>query len=70
MDGDSYLAKNIHEQPVNVVFNDCNVCKSLWLRHHTISTDVLNRKFVESEFRFVLRSGFIFYIVYFLSQIF
>lgn len=70
MDGDSYLAKNIYKQPLDMVFDDCNVCKSLRLRHNSISVDLLHRKFVESEFRFVLYSGAIFWIVYLLSQAF
>ena len=68
MNGD--LAKDINEQPTNVVFNDCNVCKSIWLRHNTVSTDLLNWKFLEGELYFVLRSGLIFWIVYILSQAF
>ena len=45
------------------------VLQSFWVRCRTIFPAATDRKFMESELRFVLYSGFIFWAVYLLYEI-
>ena len=43
--------------------------QSVWVRCRTIFPNITDRKFMESELRFVLYSGFIFWAVYLVYEI-
>jgi hypothetical protein len=60
---------NISRQPVTNIFNDSSFLKSFWIRCHSIFANIVDRKFMESELRFVLFCGCVLWIVYILSQI-
>ena len=46
------------------------ILQSVWIRCRTIFPTATDRKFMESELRFVLYSGFIFWSIHLLHQIF
>jgi hypothetical protein len=50
--------------------NAITILQSLWIRCRTIFPTATDRKFMESELRFVLYSGFIFWSIHLLHQIF
>ena len=49
--------------------NAGTVLQSLWVRCRTIFPVATDRKFMESELRFVLYCGILFWVLYLLSQI-
>ncbi len=49
--------------------NAGTILQSLWIRCRTIFPHATDRKFMESELRFVLYSGFIFWTLYLVFQI-
>ncbi len=49
--------------------NAGTVLQSVWIRCRTIFPNITDRKFMESELRFVLYSGIIFWGIYLLYQI-
>ena len=49
--------------------NAGTILQSLWIRCRTIFPTATDRKFMESELRFVLYCGGIFWVVYLLSKI-
>jgi len=50
--------------------NAGTVLQSLWVRCRTIFPYATDRKFMESELRFVLYSGLVFWSVYLLYEVF
>jgi hypothetical protein len=44
--------------------NAGTILQSLWVRCRTIFPNITDREFMESELRFVLYSGFIFWAIY------
>lgn len=62
------------EQPTTSLqrcgINAGTILQSLWIRYRTIFPYATDRKFMESELRFVLYSGFIFWGIHLLHQIF
>ncbi len=48
--------------------NDSSILQSLWIRCRSIFPNTTDRKFMESELRFVLYSGVIFWIIYLLYE--
>jgi len=44
--------------------NAGTILQSIWIRYRTIFPNTTDRKFMESEFRFVLYSGFFFWTLY------
>jgi hypothetical protein len=70
-DGDKQknVEKNVSRQSLSNIFNDGVVFQSIWVRCRSIFPDITDRKFMESELRFVLYCGTIFWILYLLSQI-
>ena len=50
--------------------NAGTILQSVWVRCRTIFPYATDRKFMESELRFVLYSGFIFWGIHLLHQIF
>ena len=50
--------------------NAGTILQSLWIRCRTIFPNATDGKFMESELRFVLYSGFIFWGIHLLHQVF
>jgi hypothetical protein len=44
--------------------NDSSILQSIWVRCRSIFPNITDRKFMESELRFVLYSGIIFWTLY------
>ena len=63
------VEKNLSRQYLPNIFNAGVVFQSIWVRCRSIFTDITDRKFMESELRFVLYCGGIFWALYLLSQI-
>jgi len=55
-------------QSIPSVFNAGTFLQSIWIRCRTIFPNITDRKFMESESRFVFYCGFVLWIVYILSQ--
>ena len=49
--------------------NAGTILQSVWVRCRTIFPNITDRKFMESELRFVLYCGVIFWLLYLLSKI-
>ena len=65
-----YVAENVSRQPVTNISNDCSIFQSIRIRCRTIFSNIMDRKFMESELRFVLYCGTFLWIVYLLSKAF
>jgi len=63
------LEKNIPRQLIPTIFNDSPILQSFWVRCRSVWTNIMDRKFMESQLRVVLCCGGIFWIIYLLSQI-
>jgi len=69
-EGDSKNNKQAEKQRKqnNVIqrygINDSSILQSIWIRCRTIFPNITDRKFMESELRFVLYSGVIFWTLY------
>lgn len=61
-----YESTNVQRYGVNAG----TILQSVWIRCRTIFPNITDRKFMESELRFVLYSGVIFWGIYLLHQIF
>jgi len=70
-DGDKQknVEKNVSRQPLSNIFNAGIVFQSFWVRCRSVFPNITDRKFMESELRFVLYCGAFLWIVYLLSQI-
>ena len=67
MDLDStngYLEQYTKTESSNSLSNDGDVFQSFWVRYCTVVADTKDRKFMESQCRFVLYCGIIFYFIY------
>ena len=75
-DGDSKNNQQAEKQrkQINVVqrygINAGTILQSLWVRCRTIFPNATDRKFMESELRFVLYSGVIFWTLYMVYETF
>jgi murein tripeptide amidase MpaA len=75
-EGDSKDNKQIKKQKYESTdvqrysVNAGTILQSLWIRYRTILPTATDRQFMESELRFVLYSGFIFWGIHLLYQIF
>jgi hypothetical protein len=75
-DGDSKNNQQIKKQTkqVNAVqghgIDVGAILQSVWVRCRSIFPTATDRKFMESELRFVLYSGFIFWTIYLVYEIF
>jgi len=67
MDSDSSQQENIEGDSSNLVYDARTFFQSFWVRYCTVLVNVTNWKFMESQFRFVLCSGCILWIIYVLS---
>jgi hypothetical protein len=56
-------------EPISTGINDRNVFQPIWVRRNTILSCVFDRKFIESQFRFVWYLGSIFWIIFFISKV-
>jgi hypothetical protein len=63
------VEKDPPRQPIAGIFNARTIFQSFWIRCRSIFPDITDRKFMESELRFVLYCGGFLWIVYILSQI-
>ena len=60
---------NFSRQPLTNIFNGGSFLKSIWVRYNSIFSNIMDRKFMESELRLVLFCGTIFWILYLLQKI-
>ena len=63
------VEKDPPRQPVSGIFNARVILQSFWIRCRTVFPNITDRKFMESELRFVLYCGIVFWFLYLLSQI-
>ena len=65
-DGEKHtnLERATSRQPFASIFNAGSFLQSLWIRCRTIFPNITDREFMESELRFVLYSGVIFWVIY------
>jgi hypothetical protein len=63
------LEKNFPRQFITNIFNVGSIFQSVWIRCRSVFPNITDRKFMESELRFVLYCGGILWIIYLLSQI-
>ena len=64
-----YVAEDVPRQPVTNIFNVSIILQSIWIRCRSVFPNITDRKFMESELRFVLYCGFVFWVIYLLSKI-
>jgi hypothetical protein len=72
MDDDSRkqnLEKDIPRQFIPTISDDSTILQPFWVRRGSIWSNIMDRKFMESQLRVVLYCGSIFWIIYLLSQI-
>ena len=63
------MAKNVSKQSFSNIFNVGIIFQSIWIRCRSVFPDITDRKFMESELRFVLYCGTFLWIIYLLSKI-
>ena len=63
------VEKSVSRQSFPNIFNVGIVFQSIWVRCRSVFPNITDRKFMESELRFVLYCGGIFWALYLLSQI-
>ena len=63
------MEKNLSRQSLSTVPNDSIILQPFWVRCGAVWTNLVDRKFMESQLRVVLYCGTIFWVVYLLSQI-
>ena len=63
------LEKNFSRQSITNLFDVGSVLQSFWIRCRSVFPVVTDRKFMESELRFVLYCGFLFWIIYLFSKV-
>jgi hypothetical protein len=70
-DGDKQknVEKNVSRQSFSNIFNAGIIFQSIWVRCRSVFPNITDRKFMESELRFVLYCGIVFWVIYLLSQI-
>ena len=64
------MEKDISRQSFSNIFNVGSFLQSVWIRCRSVFPDITDRKFMESELRFVLYCGIILWIIHLLSQAF
>lgn len=63
------VEEDLSRKPISTISNDCSFFQSFWVRCGSIWTDIVDRKFMESQLRVVLYCGSIFWILYLFSKI-
>lgn len=64
-----YVAERVSRQPLTDISNAGSIFQSIWIRCRTIFSNIMDRKFMESELRVVLYCGILFWTLFLLSQI-
>ena len=69
MEGESRnLEKDPKRKPGDLVHDDCPIFQPIRIRHSSVLADQNDWKFVESELRFVLRCGLLFWALYLIYE--
>lgn len=63
------MEKRVSRQLISGIFNVSPILQSFWIRCSTIFPSIIDREFMESELRFVLYCGIIFWVIFILSKI-
>jgi hypothetical protein len=63
------LEEDIPRQLITTISDDSPILQPFWVRRGSIWSNIMDRKFMESQLRVVLYCGSIFWIIYLLSQI-
>ncbi len=63
------VAENTPRESVSNIFNARFVLQSIWIRCRSVFPNITDRRFMESELRFVLYCGIIFWVIYLFSKI-
>ena len=63
------LEKYISREHISGKSNDGIIFQSFWIRCRPIFSNIVDRKFMESELRFVLYCGIIFWTIFLLSKV-
>ena len=71
-DGDSKISleKNFLGKRVSKTSHVRDVFQPFWVRHSSVLSLVFNREFVERKLNFVFNVGFVFWVVFLVSQAF
>ena len=64
-----YVAENVSRQPVTNIFNVSTIFQSIWIRCGSIFSNIVDRKFMESQLRVVLYCGVLFWSLFLLSKV-
>lgn len=64
------MEKGVSRQPISNIFNVGFIFQSIRIRRNSIFSDIVNRKFIESQPRYVFYCGSLFWILYILSKAF
>ena len=64
-----YVAENVSRQPVTNIFNVSVILQSIWIRCGSIFSNIVDRKFMESQLRIVLYCGVFFWSLFLLSKV-
>ena len=62
------VEEDLSRKPISTIFNDCSFFQSFWVRCGSIWTDIVDRKFMESQLRVVLYCGLFFWGIYLLYE--
>jgi hypothetical protein len=63
------LEEDLSRKPISTISNDCPIFQSIWIRCCSVWSNIVDRKFMESQLRVVLYCGSIFWTLYLLSKI-
>ena len=64
-----YVAENVSRQSLTDISNAGAILQPVRVRRGSILSDIMDRKFMESELRLVLYCGILFWSIFLLSQI-
>ena len=64
------VAEDIPRKSVSNIFNASSVLQSFWIRCRSVFPYTTDGKFMESELRFVLRCGLLFWALYLVYEAF
>jgi hypothetical protein len=67
MDDSEQSKKDTEGDPSNASTNGRTLLQSIRIRYNTILADIADREFVESEFRYVLYSGIVLWLIHLTS---
>ena len=65
---DKDVEENLQRKSFSKIFNVGDVLQSIWVRYHSVSTVLTDRKFVVGKFNFILRFGFLLWIIFLLKR--